>query len=636
MSRKLLWLSLLLLSGAFVYWPGLSGSFLLDDQQNLKTLDRMTAPITPEKLGSVVFSNTAGDLGRPLPMLSFAAQYASWPDHPETFKAVNLGLHLTNGILIYLVVILVLRLREPSSDRASILALATTGLWLLHPLQVSTVLYVVQRMTEMAAFFMLGGLAIYLSGRKLVNDRPLAGYVRMLVGLVLGATLGLASKEIAVLLPLYILVLEVTLLREVPRPKMWRWWFWGGLCLPLFIFWGYLAAKFSSWILPSYALRDFSLDERLLTEARILWDYIGQMLIPRASSLGLFHDDIVVSRSLLSPYQTLIAIVGWVFLIFVLIKQWQRWPVPAFGVLWFLAGHSLESSVLPLELYFEHRNYLPLAGVMLALVLEVDILLQRGLISVVHRTFMLGVGAWALLLCSLTLQQSLLWGDFPRLAATWAQSHPNSDRAQGMWAAVLSDAGRSEVAARIYAALAARKPGAEGYLLVWRAAGCRLGATMQPSAPSILAALEVGRFSHEAIGALENMVVAKEEHDCPGIESQEILSYMQVLLKNPAFLSRSFQLHVLSGRLMAAVGNVDDAAVDFAEAFRQRNDVEVALLWVKVLAGARRLDEALAVLDLASKANSAYGISRFSYARDIENWARNLEFLRQHENARLL
>ena len=83
MFRRALWLCLLLLVGATSYGPGLGGAFLLDDYQNLKTLERMTAPVTPEQLGSVVFSGVAGDLGRPLPMLSFAAQYTSWPAPPR-------------------------------------------------------------------------------------------------------------------------------------------------------------------------------------------------------------------------------------------------------------------------------------------------------------------------------------------------------------------------------------------------------------------------------------------------------------------------------------------------------------------------------------------------------------------------
>jgi hypothetical protein len=45
----------------------------------------------------------------------------------------------------------------------------------------------------------------------------------------------------------------------------------------------------------------------------------------------------------------------------------KRFPIVAFAVLWFLVGHSLESTVFPLEIIHEHRNYLPALGPLLAL-----------------------------------------------------------------------------------------------------------------------------------------------------------------------------------------------------------------------------------------------------------------------------
>jgi hypothetical protein len=48
--------------------------------------------------------------------------------------------------------------------------------------------------------------------------------------------------------------------------------------------------------------------------------------------------------------------------------RWRRrYPLAALAVLWYLAGHLLESTVLPIELYFEHRNYLPVLGPVFAL-----------------------------------------------------------------------------------------------------------------------------------------------------------------------------------------------------------------------------------------------------------------------------
>ena len=128
----------------------------------------------------------------------------------------------------------------------------------------------------------------------------------------------------------------------------------------------YLASPFGQWILSGYEIRSFSLVERLLTEARVIWEYLRWIAFPRLESFALFHDDIAVSTSLIDPWLTfpaLLGLIGSVILVGLSPVGAFRWL--AFGIAWFLIGHSLESTFIPLELVHEHRNYLPLFGVLL-------------------------------------------------------------------------------------------------------------------------------------------------------------------------------------------------------------------------------------------------------------------------------
>ena len=89
-------------------------------------------------------------------------------------------------------------------------------LWIVHPIQVSTVLYVVQRMTLLASLFVLLGIVGYLFGRQLHTEGAKAtGILLMTVSPLVGAVLGLLSKENGVLLYAYLGVIELFLLHKL-------------------------------------------------------------------------------------------------------------------------------------------------------------------------------------------------------------------------------------------------------------------------------------------------------------------------------------------------------------------------------------------------------------------------------------
>ena len=140
----------------WLYWPGLNGEFILDDLPNLGGLshiDNQSYPLNHHLL--FVLEGTAGRLGRPISLLTFAAQAQNWPHNPWAFKYVNLMLHLLNACLLAWMIYRLTRLMSLPERQANWLLVFATGLWLIHPIQVSSVLYVVQRMTELSALFIL-------------------------------------------------------------------------------------------------------------------------------------------------------------------------------------------------------------------------------------------------------------------------------------------------------------------------------------------------------------------------------------------------------------------------------------------------------------------------------------------------
>lgn len=433
-TPTLLLLTALLLT-ILAYYPGLGGSFLFDDTWNISTNRNIHInELSLSDLTSAATSGQAGPLGRPLSMASFAVNYYFSELSPRAYKATNLAIHLATGLAIYLFVFLLLGAHAhtrgsglPRNNLRLAAALVTT-LWLLHPLNLTSVLYVVQRMTSLASLFMVFAFIAYVYGRsrQIKGDK---GALPILSSVLIFMPVAVLCKETALLVPAYLLVIEWTIFRFRTTDKAAKTFlhvFFGIIViLPGLAVAAYLLAT-PDFIQGGYLVRDFSLTERLYTEARVLWAYIRLIVLPTNAALGLFHDDIPLSTSLFSPVTTLLSIFGLISLTAGAIAVRKSLPLVSFGILFFLAGHLLESSILGLEIAHEHRNYLPQLGFLI----PATSYLTSWIASSVRRKLAISIAvAVPLFLGLTTFVRSSTWGDTITFSYAEIAHHPKSARA---------------------------------------------------------------------------------------------------------------------------------------------------------------------------------------------------------------
>jgi len=429
------WIVLLLIGllALLAYMPGLHGSFLFDDLGSLPALGR-TGPVdTWPTFWRYITSGTADPTGRPLAMLTFLLDARNWPASPLPFKRTNVILHLLNGVLLYALLAKLGKLLTIEPPRAQVAALLGCALWLLHPLMVSTTLYIVQREAMLVATCVMAGLLLWMRGRELlVGDRIKAGTALSVIGLGGFTVLGTMSKANGALLPIYALLIEgIVLAPRYPITgrhayRVHRAVMMVLVLLPTILIGSYLTYSGLHGIVRGglASNRTWSLAQRLMTEPRVLMDYLRLLWLPRPFSSGLFNDQYAASTSWLHPATTLPALVA--VLALIAGAWWQRYrrPALALAILFYFSGQLLESTSIPLELYFEHRNYTPALMMFWPLALW---LVDRSSLSRVKLALMV---ALPLTLACMTYARAKVWGNVQTQGLIWAKINPGSPRAQ--------------------------------------------------------------------------------------------------------------------------------------------------------------------------------------------------------------
>jgi tetratricopeptide (TPR) repeat protein len=586
LNRRHLWhlcaIAALLVLAVWAYRPGLSGNFLFDDFGSLPALGA-NGPVDNSIALSRYLTSGGGDpTGRPLALASFLVDAHDWPADPYPFKRTNMLLHLLNGMLLVWLLLRLgraLRLPEPLACNAALLG---AGIWLLHPLLVSTTLYVVQREAMLSAMFSLIGLIGWVVAREaLVRGRLIGGLFGMTAAVVGCTFLGILCKANGALLPLLILLSEWLLLapsQPMPSVSLGRWRrraAWLLLVIPTLLLCLWLLWQIPAAIAGAKAIRDWTLWQRVLSEPRVLTDYLGLLFLPHADSRGLFNDGFAASTGLLHPWATLPCMVALVVLIAAGFSLRRRFPAVAFALLFFFAGHLLESTVIPLELYFEHRNYLP--AMMLFWPLAI-MLLQPGPRPLLRRAIALSL---PLLVCVMTWSRASLWGNDYEQALVWARHNPDSPRAQTNAARFEITHGRAPFAVVRMWRMLPSHPQDVQMPLAMIDAECQVGAVHAESLAAANAALTRARVGEEvSFQWLSAAIDRARDGSCVGLDFTVLHSLLESTRGNRIWQSspgRRQDLANLEGMLALAQQQPEQAFRAFNRALTDDPQPSVAL-----------------------------------------------------------
>ncbi len=605
-----------------MYWSGLGGAFLLDDTPNLSVIGQLPANPNLSDMLSLAMTGFAGILGRSISIFSFLLQYESWPD-PRNFKFINLLIHLCNGALLALCCALIGRQWREQKIPMLVVA-AIVFIWLAHPIQVSSVLYVVQRMTLLSATFTLLSLLFYLLGRQcLLRGDNARGIELMVIGLVVFALLAVLSKENGVLIYLYVLALEYTLFARNEPPKLLRRFRQTLLMATVII--GVVGLSF---VMPStlegYALKPFSFGERVLTQFPVLTTYIASIGLLMPNYFGVFHDDFETARGLPLILSALF-ICG--LIVAALLKR-TRWSLFAFAVLWLFAGHALESTFLPLEYYFEHRNYLPLLGPVFALCVFIGDALPG--LETKRRNVALTVAAIAVAyMVVTTVRHTALWGSALDQAYAAVEQHPGSARAQSNLVEKLSVAGQPQAAFDYHMSVIDSQRLSIPPYIRWLEFSCILLDVEPPGDEILSTQASLAPHDYGAVFSLNNLVFGMLEGRCPSAPFAKVQLVLDELAENPNFEVSRADIVFYQALMQAATAEFGAAARLATDSFNIRPDVRVGLYQVNWLIRSEQIELAEnRLLDLVNDfgeeiAASAELSARFQFLQNNLQTLRN-------------
>ena len=417
-------LGVFLSSLLLVYWIyhfGFSGAFYFDDFRPLGNLESVK---DFSSAWQYIWNETSGPLGRPISMMSFLLNVGDWPNHSNNFFRVNVFIHLINGLLVYCISYKLFRFLKPKSSYAALLALFSSFFWMILPLNISTNLIAVQRMASLSGLFVFAGVLSYLYCLNYQQKNYKLGSFLLYGGIAVFTLLAMFSKENGILLPLFLLVLELTIFAGIDSNQQGRKLRIISLSICYLAVILYLAN--AVWHAEAiYTSRPYTFVERISTEPQIIVDYLRLLFVPDIYSFTPFHDNYPYNRSFFETGYSALSTILVIVLLFLSLLWRKKYKVFSFAILWFLTAHLLESTVIGLELYYEHRNYVASFTICFAVVYGISTIHGKKsqiFMSVLFVLYMAGLS-----ICSLLVTKT--WGNQYLAAYAWQYNQKGSMRA---------------------------------------------------------------------------------------------------------------------------------------------------------------------------------------------------------------
>jgi tetratricopeptide (TPR) repeat protein len=348
-----------------IYSNSFKAGFHLDDFRNITQNTTLHIKnLSLSSLYSVISGNaeTGKLFFRPVSYLSFALNWYFGKDDVTGYHIVNITIHILISFFLYLTILALFdspNLKDKYRQDTYFIAGLAACLWAVNPIQTQAVTYIVQRMAALATLFSIMAIFLYINARI---SQSLKNKAVFFSGMAICFLLAVGSKENALLLPVSLFLVEMFFFQNMADPATRKKIIGlGGIVFLMVLFMGvflFLNGEFFSRILGGYEKRTFTVSERLMTQPRVILFYLSQMFFPVSDRFSIDHD-MVVSTGLFSPWTTLPAILTVLGLAGFALWRMIQMPLIGFAILFFLTNHLVESSIIPLEMVFEHRNYLP-------------------------------------------------------------------------------------------------------------------------------------------------------------------------------------------------------------------------------------------------------------------------------------
>ena len=488
-SSKLFWFGLFgffFLIAAVLYSPSLGGPWQYDDYAQILDNQVLTGRSLPQLLSSTFrFSaHSDGWTGtRDLVRASFLVNWQWWGKDPAGYRWMNLLIHVVNATLVSL---LIYNLYNRYKNYNYYIPALAGLIFLVHPLNSQAVAYVAQRFTSMATMFYLLTIVLYILFCEVYETSRHRGnnfynrynsYKYYILALI-SAAFAFNSKEIAVTLPVILLLYNI-----YNRYKSYKSYL---LLLPFFLLslkipFQIISSSFGSTIsmdkvaevaVDSFALKQKAVDltrhDYFLTQINVVGTYLRLAVLPVKQTLDYDYPltknwDISTILSAIL-HLGLIGAGGWLFLkppkfLQIPLKSsnssgspkllqvpLNSFKIVGFGFLWFYLTLLPESSVVPIaDLIYEHRTYLPMVGLMIALAGAVGIFYNNYNFYNRYKVYCAAFGGiFLLLLSAATMRRAYVWGNEVRLWGDIYEKAPNKPRANKNYGVVLAAAGKYE------------------------------------------------------------------------------------------------------------------------------------------------------------------------------------------------
>ncbi len=584
-----------------IYSNTLSSPFVFDSRNNIESNPHIRiTKITLSDLAGAAFKSPL--YRRPLPNISFALNYFLHHYNVVGFHVVNMLIHISAGFFLYLFVKTTFRtpvLRSRYRDYLWI-SFFTAALWMVHPVQTQSISYIVQRMNSLAAMFYILSIWLYARFRLSTQQR---NKWWLLSGCILAGILALASKEIAATLPVFIITYEWYFFQDLKLKWLKAYIPLLIGCLLLFVILAltYLGGDPLARISGQYQSRDFTLYQRLLTQPRVVIFYLSLLFWPHPSRLNLDHD-FPFSYSLMDPITTFFSILAVAALIGLAAITAKKQRLLSFGILWFFGNLVIESSVLALEIIFEHRMYLPSMMFSLIVVMFIHRCVKPRWLMTALLCVVVTVGAvW-------TYERNMVYRNRITLWQDCVDKSPRKARPYHNLGVALADYGYHDEAIKNYHKALQIKPNYQDAIANIGLSLAQQG-KIEESITQFLKALDINPKDYKTLNNLGASLILTGRH------REAVVRLSEALKLNPYY----DKAHNNMGVVLQLQDRIEEAKDHFSAAVLLNPDyVEAYNNLGIMLANQGQYDEAIAQFSAALEISPGYAKARLNLVKSLK------------------